>query len=361
MSAVSPGGKEKTAGSRPAWYHKLSEFEKADFRKALWQILDTLIPYLFLWVLMVRTVQLGYSYWVTLALAVPAAGLLVRIFIFFHDCGHGSFLPDNRANTLFGYLLGILTFTPFEDWRYTHGRHHATVANLDHRGEGDVWTMTLEEYLASPRYRRWLYRFFRNPLVLFGLGPLFYFLLRQRFPGKGAGSRARRSVRITNLALLAIAAAAWFTIGLTTYLLIQVPVIYLAGAGGVWLFYVQHQFEGVYWARKEEWDAMKAALLGSSFYKLPKVLQWFSGNIGLHYIHHIRPRIPNYRLQSAFEAIPELQTVRPLTLVQSLKSLRLRVWDEGRRQLVGWSALKSLLRNRPGRSGREGAAGRREA
>ena len=351
MAAISgDAGNRSGAGGRPAWLEKLSEFERPDVRKASLQLLDTVVPYLFLWFFMVRTVQLGYSYWVTLALSVPAAGLLVRIFIFFHDCCHGSFLADRRANALLGHLLGILTFTPFEDWRYTHGRHHATVANLDYRGEGDIWTMTLEEYLAAPRHRRWTYRLFRNPLVLFGLGPLFYFLVRQRFPSKGAGPRARRSVLITDLALLAIVVAAWRTIGLWTYLVIQIPVIYLAGAGGFWLFYVQHQFEGVYWARKEEWDAMKAALQGSSFYQLPRVLQWFSGNIGLHYIHHIRPRIPNYRLQSAYQRIPELHAVPPLTLGQSLRSVRLKIWDEGRRQLVGWEALRTFLKNRPGAS-----------
>jgi len=337
-----PGGPEKP---RPDWYRRMSEFAKPDLRKATRQVLDTLVPYVLLWFLMVRSVQQGYPYWVTLLLIVLAAGFLIRIFIFFHDCCHGSFFPSERANMILGYLFGILVFTPFEDWRFTHGRHHATVANLDHRGEGDVWTMTLEEYLEAPKYRQWLYRLFRNPLVLFGLGPLFYFLIRQRVPSPGVGKRGRRSVYLTDLALLAVMTAAALTMGLATYLMIQIPVLHLAGAGGVWLFYVQHQFEGAYWARQESWDPMKAALLGSSFYKLPRVLQWFSGNIGLHHIHHVRPRIPNYNLELCYNAMPELQTVKPLTLLQSLKSLRLRLWDESRKRLVGFRVLRSLVKD----------------
>ena len=331
---------------RPAWYHKLSEFEKPDLSRSVWQLVNTLIPYFILWVLMIRTRQLGYSYWLTLMLAFPAAGLLVRVFALFHDCCHGSFFRSERANTVVGYILGILCFTPYDDWRYTHWRHHATVANLDYRGEGDVWTMTIDEYLKAPKIKKRLYRLFRNPVVLFGLGPLYYFLIRGRFPSKGVGRRQRRSVIITNLAILGIAVTAALTVGFSTYILIQLPILHLAAAGGVWLFYVQHQFEGVYWARHDNWDAIKAALIGSSFYKLPKVLQWFSGNIGLHYIHHIRPRIPNYNLQLCYNTIPDLQTVKPLTILQSLKSLRLRLWDESKEQLVGFRALRSYLKNK---------------
>jgi len=340
MIEEAEGGGRGTDRARPPWFAKLTPFARAETNKALRQLADTLGPYLFLWFVMIRAMQNGVPYALVFVLVVPAAGLLVRIFIFFHDCCHGSFLPGERANTLVGHLLGILTFTPFEEWRYTHGRHHATVANLDRRGEGDVWTMTLDEYLRAPRLQRLLYRLYRSPLVLFGVGPLFYFVIRQRFPASGSSRRRKRSVLITNLALIGIVLTAWKTIGLGTYIMIQLPVIHLAGAGGVWLFYVQHQFDGVYWAREREWDPVKAALEGSSYYKLPKVLQWFSGNIGLHHIHHIRPRIPNYNLQACYHAVPELQVVPPLTLGRSLRSLRLRVWDEPRRRLVGWRALQ---------------------
>jgi omega-6 fatty acid desaturase (delta-12 desaturase) len=341
MAATSENGK-----GRPSWYNKLSDFEKPDLRRSVWQLVNTLIPYFILWFLMIRTRQLGYSYWITLMLVVPAAGFLVRVFAIFHDCCHGSFFRSERANTVVGYFLGILCFTPFDDWRYTHWRHHATVANLDYRGEGDVWTMTIDEYIKAPKIEKRLYRLFRNPVILFGLGPLYYFLIRERFPSKGVGRRQRRSVTITNLAILGIAVTAALTAGFSTYVLIQLPVLHLAAAAGVWLFYVQHQFEGVYWARHDNWDAIKAALDGSSFYKLPKVLQWFSGNIGLHYIHHIRPRIPNYHLQLCYNKIPDLQTVKPLTILQSLKSLRLRLWDESKEQLVGFRALRSFMKNK---------------
>jgi omega-6 fatty acid desaturase (delta-12 desaturase) len=332
--------------SRPEWYYRISKFEKPDHRKAIGQVLNTLIPYCVLWCFMVLTRTRGYPYWVTLLLAIPAAGFLVRVFTFFHDCCHGSFLAGKKANTILGYLFGILVFTPFYDWQYTHWRHHATVANLDYRGEGDVWTMTLEEYLRAPKHQKWLYRLFRNPLILFGFGPLFYFVVRERFPSKGVGRKERKSVAITNLAILGIVATAAWTIGFSTYILIQLPVLHLAAATGVWLFYVQHQFEGVYWARRENWDAMKAAIEGSSFYKLPRVLQWFSGSIGLHYIHHVRPRIPNYNLQTCYDDTPELQTVPALTPLQSLRSLRLRLWDETREQLVGFRALRYYLNNK---------------
>lgn len=324
----------------PDWYRELKKFERRDWRKAAWQIADTLIPYLALWYLMIRSIQLGYPYAMTLVLAVPAGGLLVRIFILFHDCVHSSFFASATANTVLGYVCGTLVLTPFEDWRFTHLRHHATYANLDARGVGDITTMTVTEYVNSPWPKRLRYRLYRNPLVLFGVGPLFYFLVRQRWPSRAVSKKARRSVLFTNFLVAGVVLTAVGAIGLKTYLLVQLPILWLGGAGGIWLFYVQHQFEGVYWARKGAWDPLRAAVDGSSFYKLPEILRWFSGSIGLHFIHHLGSRIPNYNLKSCYDAVPELQAKEPLTLRKSLSSPRLKLWDEESRKLVGFPVLE---------------------
>jgi len=334
----------KTKAARPDWYKSVAKYQQPDLRKAVWQLVDTLVPYAALWALMVRTVQLGVSYWITLALAVVAAGFMARIFIIFHDCGHGSFFASRRANTILGYVCGILTLTPYEDWRHAHGVHHATVGDLDRRGTGDVYVMTVDEYLAAPWLKRIAYRLFRNPLIMFGLGPGAVFLLTHRFPHKGAGKRQRYSVYVTNLAIAAIIGVASLTIGLRTFVAVQLPIFLIGFAAGVWLFYVQHQFEGVYWARHEAWDPMRAALEGASYYKLPKVLQWFTGNIGLHHIHHVRPRIPNYNLQRCYDEVPAMQAVEPLTMRKSLKSLGLHLWDEEQQKLVGFRSLRARPR-----------------
>jgi omega-6 fatty acid desaturase (delta-12 desaturase) len=327
------------AVDKQALYQATAAYQQADLGKAVWQLINTFVPYIALWALMVYTVQQGYPYWITLALAVPAAGLMVRVFIFFHDCGHQSFFASRRANRVLGYITGILTFTPYGDWSHSHGVHHATAGNLDRRGTGDVWTMTVEEYQAAPRLKRLGYRLFRNPLVMFGLGPLWMFLVVHRFAHKGANRRDRLSVWFTNVIMLAIIVGASLTIGFWTYVAVQLPILWIGGAAGIWLFYVQHQFEGVYWARQEAWDPVRSALEGSSFYKLPKVLQWFSGNIGFHHIHHIRPRIPNYTLQRAYEEVAALQATQPLTVRRSLDSLRMNLWDEERQRLVSFQAV----------------------
>ena len=325
--------------SRSELFEALSPYQQPDLRKAIWQLVNTFVPYLALWIAMVLMLNRGVSYWTVLPLILVAGAFLVRIFIFFHDCCHGSFFASRRANRILGYVTGILTFTPYDEWRHSHARHHATVADLDRRGEGDVWTMTVVEYREAPLMKRLAYRFYRTPIVTFGLGPAFMFLLAHRFASKGAAQRERVSVIVTNLAIAAILVLAGFTIGLRTYLLIQVPIMLVAGALGVWLFYVQHVFEGVYWARHETWDSMRAAMEGSSYYKLPAVLQWVTGNIGFHHIHHIRPRIPNYHLQASYEAIPFLRTVEPVTIRGSLKSLRMNLWDEEYQRMVSFSAL----------------------
>jgi len=297
---------------------------------------------------MYLTMQWGWPYWGTLVFAIPAAGLLVRLFIVFHDCCHGSFLRSRRATRTIGTILGVLTFTPFGDWRHAHGIHHSSSGNLDRRGVGDIWTMTVKEYQQSSRWKRLQYRLFRNPLVMFGLGPIYTFLIQNRFPGSYATKGERANVALTNGAILAVAAVATLTIGIVPYLLIQLPVIVIAGVGGIWLFYVQHQFDPSYWARDGEWESVDAALHGSSYYRLPPVLQWLSGNIGLHHIHHLLPRIPNYRLQQCLEEIPELRLERPLTIARSIRSVRLNLWDEANGELVSFAAEARQARRSAG-------------
>jgi acyl-lipid omega-6 desaturase (Delta-12 desaturase) len=326
--------------TQPQWLKDLRPFGRSDTRKAVGQIANTLLPYGALWAVMIATIRLDLPYIVTLAVAVVAAGFLVRTFIFFHDCCHGSFFPSRQANRIFGYVTGILTFTPFDQWRYSHATHHATAANLDRRGTGDVWTMTVKEFKAAPRWKRLAYRVFRNPLVMFGLGPLLSFVISQRFTPKGANKRGRYSVVLTNVALLLILVLAWATIGLRTYLLIQLPVILIAAMMGIWLFYIQHQYPDVFWTYEETWDPVRAAMEGSSYYKLPKILQWFSGNIGLHHIHHLRPAIPNYNLQACYDAIPGVQAIQPLTLDDSLRCIGLALYDEDQGRLIRFRDAK---------------------
>jgi omega-6 fatty acid desaturase (delta-12 desaturase) len=305
-------------------------------------MINSLVPYLGLWCLMYFTVSV--SWWLTLPIALLASGFLVRLFIIFHDCGHGSFFSSGKANAFLGYIVGVLIFTPFYHWRWEHAIHHATSGDLDRRGTGDIWTLTVQEYLESSRWKRMAYRLARNPLVLFVLAPLFLFLVLQRLPSSKAPRRERISVYVTNLGILTVGTCLSLAFGLKNYLILQFLMILIAGAAGVWLFYVQHQFEGVYWQRAEDWDYCTAALKGSSFYKLPKVLQWFSGNIGFHHIHHLSPRIPNYNLEKCHRAEPLFQTVQPVTLFASLKSLTFRLYDEQHRRLVGFSAVRNRQR-----------------
>jgi acyl-lipid omega-6 desaturase (Delta-12 desaturase) len=331
--------------TNPAWYPIVSKYAKSNLRKAVWQLFNTLGSYIVLVALMIVMVQRGYSYWITLALAVLAGAILVRVFILFHDCCHGSFFASRRANTILGYVTGILTFTPFDDWRYAHNRHHATSGDLDRRGVGDIWTMTTEEYLTASRLKRIGYRIYRHPIVLFGPGAALLFLVFQRFSKKGASQAARKSVLITNLALLLVVAVASRTIGVPTYLRVQLPIILIGGGLGLWLFYIQHQFEDAYWVRRESWDSMSVALYGSSYFKLPKILQWLTGNIGLHHIHHIRPTIPNYHLQRCYDEAPALQAAPTITLKMSIRSLRLGLYDEKNQKLVSFRSLLARAAN----------------
>ncbi len=334
-------GTAKTQVTQTDWFRALARYEKSSLSKAVWQLINTFVPYFALWGLMVWMIHRGVSGWLLVPPILVAGGLLVRVFIFFHDCGHGSFFASRRANRLVGFVCGVLTFTPFDAWRQSHAGHHATAEDLDRRGMGDIATWTVEEYLAASWRGRLGYRLFRHPVVLFVLSPPIVFLITQRFSHKKATPPQRRSIWMTNLAIAAIIGLASMTIGLRTYLMIQIPAMTFAGAIGIWLFYVQHQFEHVYWARHEEWDPIRAALEGSSYYRLPKVLQWFSGNIGLHHIHHLRSRIPNYHLQQCYNDIPELREVEPLTIRKSLKSLFLNLWNEEAQRMVSFRSLKA--------------------
>jgi acyl-lipid omega-6 desaturase (Delta-12 desaturase) len=325
-----------------AWREILATFRAPRVSHSVWQMINTFVPYAVLWYLIYWS--LSVSYWITVPLMVAASGFLVRAFIIFHDCCHGSFFKSRRATEVLGFIAGVVVLTPFHHWRWQHALHHRHAGNLDGRGTGDVWTMTVREYLEASRWKRFAYRLTRNPVVLFVIAPACLFLFLHRFPSRQAGKRERLSVYWTNLAILGVATLMGHAIGYKAYLLIQVVVASAAGSAGVWLFYVQHQFDGVYWARRDEWDFTRAALQGSSFYKLPRVLQWFSGNIGFHHIHHLEPAIPNYHLEKCHQAVPLFQTVKPVTLFASIKSLTFRLWDEQRRKLVGFGHLRALRR-----------------
>jgi acyl-lipid omega-6 desaturase (Delta-12 desaturase) len=316
----------------------VARFESASLARARWQVANSFVPYVLLWVAMVYT--LAVSYWLMLPLAILAAGFLARIFIIFHDCGHASFFKSKRANNALGAVAGVMNLTPFRHWRWQHALHHGTAGDLDRRGSGDIWTLTVQEYLQSTRWRRFSYRLARNPIVLFVIAPLYVFVVHHRFAASAAPARERRSVRRTNWALLGVTIVMSAVIGLKTFILIQLTVSAVAGATGLWLFYVQHQFEGAYWARSKEWNYTSAALEGSSFYKLPGILQWFTGNIGFHHIHHLSPRIPNYYLQRCHDADPFFRTIKPVTLLSSLRSLTFRLWDERRQVFVGFRNLR---------------------
>jgi acyl-lipid omega-6 desaturase (Delta-12 desaturase) len=317
----------------------VTKFQVASLRRARWQLINSFVPYVLLWVAMVYA--LAVSYWLLLPLALLAAGFLARIFIIFHDCGHGSFFKSQSANNAMGVIAGLLNLTPYRHWRWQHALHHGTAGDLDRRGSGDIWTLTVQEYLESSPWKRFAYRLARNPLVLFALAPLYVFVVHNRFVAAAAPTRERQSVRRTNWILLGGTVAMSSIIGLKQFLLIQMTVTAFAGATGLWLFYVQHQFQGAYWARTDKWNYTDAALKGSSFYKLPKILQWFTGNIGFHHIHHLNPRIPNYHLQLCHEGDPFFMGIKPVTFIGSLKSMKFRLWDEQHNIFVGFRYLRS--------------------
>jgi omega-6 fatty acid desaturase (delta-12 desaturase) len=317
---------------------EIAPYRQPSRLKSIWQLTNTLVSYVALWVLI--WLVMDYSVWLSLPLILLAAGFLVRIFIVFHDCGHGSFFRSKRANHFWGVVTGVLTFTPYYTWRMSHARHHGTSGNLDKRGQGDVWTMTVEEYRNAPLGTRFQYRMYRNPAVMFLLGPIQFILIGNRRTKKSAGRKDKLSVHGTNAAILVLAVALMFLLGWKEYLFIQFAILYTGVMGGIWLFYVQHQFEGVYWADEKEWDFVQASIKGASYYKLPAVLRWFTGNIGFHHVHHLNPSIPNYNLPHCHKRVPILRESPTIGLFSSLKSLRYRLWDERNRELVSFRKLR---------------------
>jgi omega-6 fatty acid desaturase (delta-12 desaturase) len=304
-------------------------------------IATSVVPYLALSYLMYLT--LSVSYLLVLVIAVPAAGFLLRTYILFHDCTHGSFLPSKRANAWLGIVLGLIVYSPFHSWRHNHAVHHATSGDLDRRGVGDVPTLTVAEYNALPWHKRLGYRLFRNPLVMFGFGPIWAMIVAPRFVPRGIRPRIRRSIIATNVALTVIVGGLCWVIGWQAFLLVQLPTAWLAGSAGVFLFFVQHQFEDAYWESTEEWSYADAALQGSSYLKLPKVLQFFTGNIGVHHVHHLSARIPNYNLQRAHDANPIFHEVPTLSLWDGIRTVRLKLWDEDRGRLVTWAQARRAV------------------
>jgi acyl-lipid omega-6 desaturase (Delta-12 desaturase) len=317
-----------------ALYRAVAPFKRSDPRKSLWQAANTIVPLGCVWALMY--VSLSWSYLLTLALAIPAAGLLVRLFIIQHDCGHQSFFPSRRANDLLGAFCSVFTLTPYRLWRRSHSRHHASSGNLNHRGHGDVWVMTVDEFQNASPLDRLKYRAYRHPLFLFVIGPSLHFILRNRFT-VGLPSnwrRERRSVHGTNIALAGMVLVACWTIGPAAFFSVHLPVVALAASIGSWLFFVQHQYEQAYWEPDDRWDFLRSSLEGSSYYRLPRVLQWFTGNIGFHHIHHFDSRIPNYHLAACLTAVPQFHRVVTLGFWESMKCHRFKLWDEHRRQMV---------------------------
>ncbi|MCC6146025.1 MAG: fatty acid desaturase [Anaerolineaceae bacterium] len=323
----------------------LAPYQKSSIRHSLWQLANTLLPYFLLWYLMWLSLKVSYA--LTLALTVIAAGLLVRIFILFHDCGHNSFLPSTKWNKRVGFWLGVLVFTPGEQWWRSHAIHHASSGNLDKRGIGDVTMLTVDEYFESRWFGRLGYRLFRSPPIMFILGPIYMFLLSHRFPLPRYGKRETASVVWTNLAILGLGAGLSLLMGFKAYVMIQFPIIWIAGAAGIWLFYVQHQFEDSYWEREDRWDYVASALLGASYYQLPRLLQWFTGSIGFHHVHHLSPRIPNYNLEPAHENTPVIKKwTRVIRFSEGLKTTRLKLWDEPDTRMIGFTRQPSAAGQR---------------
>ncbi len=321
----------------PSWRVTLAPYARPHVGRSVLDLATSVVPYLGLWVAMVALLEV--SYLLVLPLAVLAAGFLLRTYILFHDCTHGSFLPSKRANEICGVLLGLFVFTPFHAWKHNHAVHHATAGDLDRRGIGDVTTLTVAEYQAKSWKGRLGYRLFRNPVIMFGLGPIFAMIIGPRLVSRDARPRIKRSIMGTNVALVVLIGAVVWAIGWQAFLLIQLPIALIAGGSGIWLFYVQHQFEDAYWESHDSWDYDDAALQGSSYLKLPKILQFFTGNIGLHHVHHLSARIPNYNLQAAHDANPVFHSVPTLTMWDGVKAIRLKLYDEERKRLVGFSEV----------------------
>ncbi|MGD8191905.1 fatty acid desaturase [Brevibacillus ginsengisoli] len=324
---------------------KVAPYEKTDAKTSIQQLFNTLLPLFALWY--VAYLSLSVSYWLTLPILIVTAGFMIRNFIIFHDCCHQSFFKSRLANDILGTITGVLSIVPYEQWKNSHSIHHATSGNLDKRGVGDIWVLTVDEYMASPLWRRMAYRIYRNPFSMLVVGPFFVFVLQYRFNVKGAKMKERLNTYLTNVLIVGLYTLLCWAIGWQAFLMIQLPIFFVSGMLGIWLFYVQHQFEDSYFENEEEWSYVKAAVEGSSYYKLPKVLQWLTGNIGFHHVHHLSAKIPNYNLERAHNETPALQEATTITIATSLKSLRFRLWDERNKTFVSFKEIKQLAAKLP--------------
>ena len=327
------------------WKQAVKPYQSADTRKSIWQFVSTLGLLFIGWILAYFSLTIGY--WLTLLIAIPTAGFLVRLFIIQHDCGHGSFFNNRKWNDRVGGVCGIFTLVPYYHWRKMHAIHHANAGKLDDmRGVGDFYTMTVDEYFHISKWRQFWYRFYRNTFFLIGLVPFFAFVFGYRFPFKMTKEKGwkkeRQSVYWTNLGILILAGLTIGVVGLKDFLLVQIPLTYIATTIGAWFFFVQHQYEDAYWAKEDDWSYVDAALKGSSYYKLPRILQWFSGNIGFHHIHHLSPKIPNYMLEQCHNDNEMFQTPPTLTILSSFKTMNLSLWDEERQKLINFQQLKAI-------------------
>jgi len=331
--------REKTLALRK----NVKPFENSELNKSIVQLINTIPPFFILWFL--AYISLDVSVWLTVALSVIAAGFVVRVFIIFHDCTHGSFFKNKKANDITGTITGIITLFAYEKWKREHNIHHATSGNLDKRGVGDIWMMTVEEYIEASPMKRLSYRLYRNPIVMFGLGPALLFLVSNRINRKGARGKERNNTYLINISVIVIYALMIWLIGWQSFAIIQGTILFVAGSLGIWLFYVQHQFEDSYFEDESEWDYVKAAIEGSSYYKLPRVLQWVTGNIGFHHVHHLSPRVPNYNLEKAHDSTPPLHKATTINLRKSLESIHFRLFDEDNKSFVNFKQIKHLLNN----------------
>jgi omega-6 fatty acid desaturase (delta-12 desaturase) len=329
----------------PRLVKELSLFRRADDRRALIELTMTLIPFVGLWIAAAALVNAGV--WAGLALDVPAGGLLLRLFLIQHDCGHGSFLQQRQANAFVGRVLGVLTLTPYDFWRSSHAHHHAGTGNLDRRGLGDIDTLTVAEYRQRSSWKRLEYRLYRNPVVLFGIGPAYQFLLRHRVPAgrMQEGWSVWRGVMATNIAIALLFACLIWRFGVSTFMVVQLPVTLIAASSGMWLFYVQHQFPKATWKRDEDWNFHEAALYGSSYYELASPLRWLTANIGVHHVHHLCSTIPFYRMQAVLRAFPHLKLIGRLGVRESVRAVSLSLWDEASGRMVTFGCISSDVAN----------------